>query len=114
MLEEFAFAGHPHLVDGLKINETALVALQKHYERRLMKLLPGVKLVKWGLDLRERPDSDQLKPNGFTRSLPNLSYEVSTPRVTGVVALLTISNMFRCLPAIYRCFRPWQFFEILW
>ena len=69
LLEDFAFGCHPHLIDGLKISESALVVLQKHYEIRLKKLLPGVKLVKWGLDMRERPDSDQLKPRWVYQKL---------------------------------------------
>ncbi|HPT45273.1 MAG TPA: adenylate/guanylate cyclase domain-containing protein [Candidatus Rifleibacterium sp.] len=52
----------PGLHYALLLNEIAMLRVRQAHEKRLRKLLPGLKLVKWGLDLAPLPDSDQLVP----------------------------------------------------
>ncbi len=53
---------HPILESALHLSELALMQLQRNYEKRLRRLIPGLKLIKWGLNLETLPDSDQLTP----------------------------------------------------
>jgi class 3 adenylate cyclase len=57
------FSGlHPHLSASLSLCEIAAQRVRQVHEKRLRRVLPGLKLVKWGLDLRILSDSDQLVP----------------------------------------------------
>ncbi len=52
----------PTLAAALHLNEMALMQLQRKYEKNLRRLIPGLKLIKWGLNLETLPDSDRLTP----------------------------------------------------
>ncbi len=52
----------PQLNFCLLMNELAMLKIRDRSESRLRRLIPGLKLVRWGLDLVELPGSDQLLP----------------------------------------------------
>lgn len=59
---DFGVVIPPTLDYGLFLAQKATEKRLQHLEAGMRRLLPGLQLVKWGLDMMPRPDSDQLTP----------------------------------------------------
>ncbi len=69
LLNFYGCGMHPYIAGALRLHEIALLGMQKKHERGLRRLLPGLRMVKWGLDLCDREDSDQLMPKWVYQKL---------------------------------------------